>query len=319
MGSNKEVLWLGSVLNHDGLVHYKGEAPSATQWSKGLITGLGDFVNVQVFAPMWDSLYPKGKLFPANKKFLDGSLNQNVVPYLNFPFLRTTSVALSIVNKVVKHIRKYGEPLAIVIYNTYPHYIKAAKILKKLYPRVKWITLVLDLDDPLDDDWVSFERDINGSDGSVFLSWWGFSNSRVYPKIHLDSGWDGPLPIVNEALDNNFLYAGKMSDEGGIGKLIDVINNFPDDSVYFDFYGKGKNEKLLQLAKVDKRVRLFGFVTDDQLKMACCKASVLLSPRDVDFQGTKMIFPSKILYYLKFGKPIISDRLPGLSLLHRGS
>lgn len=38
-----------------------------------------------------------------------------------------------------------------------------------------------------------------------------------------------------------------------------------------------------------------------------------MNPLDINFYGTRIIFPSKILFYLKFKRPIYSPQLPGVS------
>ncbi|WP_431293732.1 glycosyltransferase family 4 protein [Pedobacter sp. P26] len=312
---NKEqVFWCGSVLNHAGLERYKGETPAATQWSRGLITGIqNNEVNVKLFAPVWDALFPKGKLFPGDAKYLDESYNQTLVKYINAPVLRTSSVALSLKFQIKKALGSGNKPLAILNYNTYPHYVKALKSIKKEYPDIPWINIVLDLDDPLTDNWGGFLNDTKESDGCVFLSWWGYQNAPVSNKLHLDSGWSGSLPVNVLSKRKKIIYAGKLFDYGGVQDVVDAISLVADRDVEFIFYGKGSHEGLNKLAAVDSRVVVKGFVSDDELHKACCEATGFLSPRDVNYHGTKMIFPSKILFYLQYRKPIISQLLPGLS------
>lgn len=309
------IFWCGSILNHDGILSYKGEAPSATQWSKGLISGFEqNGINVTCFSPIWDSLFPKGKLFPGNVKYLDSKIDQKLIRYLNFPFLRTQSVANALSKRILQEIKTNGNPLAIITYNPYPHYCLALERVIKKNNNIVWINLVLDLDDPERDNWGNFLNSTNKAKGNVFLSWWGYVNAPINNKLHLDAGWDGKYPqIVYDSLPKRFVYAGKLSKEGGIDDLINTIRIFPRQDVQFDIFGKGNNPDLNSLASVDSRVKLHGFVTDDILDQVCRMATGFLSPRDTNFHGTKMVFPSKLLFYLKYRKPIVSSLLPGLS------
>jgi glycosyltransferase involved in cell wall biosynthesis len=104
-----------------------------------------------------------------------------------------------------------------------------------------------------------------------------------------------------------------MSKIGGVDVLIDAIRNFKNENVVFEFFGKGKYQPLIKLAEEDSRVSLKGFVTEEELELAMYNADALLSPRDLLSNQFIMIFPSKLLYYLEFGKPIISTPLPGVS------
>lgn len=314
MNNKKTVFFCGAVLTHEGLKKYKGETPASSIWIRGFLTGLtANGVDVKCFSPIWDSLFPKGKLFPGNIKFLDPKIKQILVRYLNFPFFRTYSVAYSLKRKIEAALKLENNTVTIINYNTYPHYSIALKKIAKKYPELIWINLILDLDDPIKDNWGKFTTDTIGSKGFIFLSWWGFQNSPVKNKMHLDGGWTGKLPTPKQNNEIVFLYAGKFDVYGGIKEIIDAILLMKDENIVFEFYGKGFYQPLTDLSLVDKRVKVIGFVTDEELDKACKKATAFLSPREFDFQGTKMIFPSKILFYLKYQKPILSALLPGLS------
>ncbi|MHB0755256.1 glycosyltransferase [Polaribacter sp. M15] len=308
------ILWCGAALNFNGLKRYKGEPPSASQWIKGFLQGIeANQVKVEGFAPIWDAYFPKGKLIPGQQKFLDQSLNQKIVRYFNLPFLRKFSVAKTLSRKIHTSIMKNGTPLAILNYNTYPHYCNAIKKVIAKYPDIIWINVVLDLDDPEKDNWVKFKKDTEGSAGAIFLSWWGYKNSPLPNNLHMDCGWSGNLPNYKIPEDKIFVYAGKMAEYGGLNVLLDAIQQIDNPNVIFKFYGKGTNAKLMELAEKDKRIYVGGFVTDEELHDVCENAFAFLSPRDNKHQGTKMIFPSKILFYLKYQKPVLSSLLPGMS------
>ncbi|WP_414617530.1 hypothetical protein [Dyadobacter sp. 32] len=311
--NNSLIFWCGAILNHKGLKRYNGETPAASQWSRGLLNGLiQSKVDVKVFAPIWDSYFPKGTLVPNNSSCLESNFDQTEIPYINLPYLRTESVALSLYYKLENSIKE-KKPYAILNYNTYPHYCKALKKIKLKYPEIKWINIILDLDDPLKDNWSKFLKDTEGSDGSVFLSWWGFEHAPIRNKLHLDGGWDGLLPENITPITPIFLYAGKFAKYGGIQDIIKSIQSYPRQNVIFEFYGKGRCRELEELAKYDNRIQIKGFVSDEELDEGCKRATAFLSPRETEFQGTRMIFPSKILFYAKYQKPIISPTLPGLS------
>ena len=310
------IIWCGSVLNFRGLSQYRGETPAATQWSRGLLRGFQENgIGVRGFAPMWDALFPKGRLFPGASDCLEESISQTTVPYINLPGIRPTSVAWSLHQRLHRHLASGRRPLAILNYNPYPHYCRAIEPIARRHPDIPWVNVVLDLDDPMVDGWVAFKEATAASRGNVFLSWWGYCHAPGDAKLHLDGGWE-VAPAYSTAASSDtktFIYAGKFAGYGGIGEILEAIRGYSRPDVFFDFYGKGSCEQLSQLAAADPRVRIRGFVPDAELEEACRKAYAFLSPRDLDFQGTRMIFPSKLLFYLKFRKPVLSPLLPGLS------
>lgn len=310
----KQVFFCGALLNHEGIKKYKGEGPAPSNWIRGFFLGLiANDIQVKCFSPIWDALFPKGRLFPGKKEYLDNLVPQVLVKYLNFPSLRTFFVAHSLQRAITKCLKNGDKPIAILTYNTYPYYCKALKMVIKKFPEIPWFVVVLDLDNPEKNNWQVFLNDSEGSRGCTFLSWWGYQNAPIENKHHMDCGWNGTLPEIKNNELKTFLYAGKYSKAGGLDEIINAITLFKDDNIVFEFYGKDHYPKLLELASDDKRVKVMGFVTDEELDIACQNATAFLSPREFDYQGTKMVFPSKILYYLKYRKPIISAMLPGLS------
>jgi hypothetical protein len=313
-----EIFWLGSVLNFEGLKRYKGESPANSIWTNLFLRGLkSQNNNITIFAPIWDSLFPKGLIVPGKKKYLSKEFNSVIIHYFNILGIRSISVTVGIVISVLLYIRKKKlskTKIFLLNYNLYNHYVWACKILIRLNKNIIWVNVNLDLDDPLKDNWKEFLNKSKGSQGNIFLSWWGYVNAPIKSKLHWDFCWDGAKPFINLIPKVKiFVYAGKFADYGGINDLISLISSFKEKDVFFDFYGKDYNQNLFTLSQFDSRVRIHGFVTDDVLEKACSEAWAFLNPRDVNFHGTRMIFPSKILFYLKFKKPILSPPLPGVS------
>jgi len=270
-------------------------------------------VPVEGFSPIWDALFPKGRLFPGDKRYLEPDIPQTLIRYLNFPGLRTRSVAYSLEKRISARLRTGIKPLAILNYNPFPYYCRALDKIAQQNPEISWVNMVLDLDDPARDNWNAFKHATRRASAAVFLSWWGFCNAPIKQKLHLDCGWEGDFPKVKNSDNNVFVYCGSMGNFGGIRDIVEAIRIFPHNNVRFDFFGKGFNEELKRLAATDRRVRFCGFIPDAELEQECQKATAFLCPRNLEYQGTKMIFPSKLLFYLKFQKPVICPHIPGLS------
>lgn len=80
-----------------------------------------------------------------------------------------------------------------------------------------WANVILYLDDPIKDNWKAFLSKSKGSEGNIFLPWWGYINIPIKPKLNWDFCWDGGKPLVN--LNRNlkiFVYIEKFADYGGI-------------------------------------------------------------------------------------------------------
>jgi glycosyltransferase involved in cell wall biosynthesis len=60
------------------------------------------------------------------------------------------------------------------------------------------------------------------------------------------------------------------------------------------------------------RVTDLGMVTEGELERLAFSADVLVNPRPVRSDDSCMNFPSKVLDYMSYGRPIVSTRAPGL-------
>lgn len=318
MGS-KNILFVGSVLNESGVKKNLGVSAAAAQWSRGLLTQLQNHVDsLHVLNHVWDRTFPFGNLLPGKKDDLPKNYNNTLVRYINLKGIRERSLTLGLYNGFKEITKQDASPDIILFYNAYSYNISLAKKVKQHFPDVKLILIVLDYPDPEPDNWASFQNDTKIFDGCIFLSWWAYENAPIKNKIHIDSGWSDNIertPDINDNENIVFIYAGKMEKYGGINKLIEAIKNIPKEyeNFRFEFYGKGESLDLIQLAKVDKRVLLKGFVSEKELESAFKRANALLSPLDLTFGDNKMVFPSKIMNYLRFQKPIIASKSKGIS------
>ena len=92
-----------------------------------------------------------------------------------------------------------------------------------------------------------------------------------------------------------------------ISYLIKAFNCIKEDKkLELWLCGKGNYQDIKSLVSQDKRIKFKGYVQKSKLEKLCNKADILVNPRQADGNNTN--FPSKILFYLSFNKPIISTK-----------
>lgn len=306
---------LGNACTDKATMRYKGVSQASSNWLAGLMRGIeAAGGTATAFAHVHDALWPKGYLFPGKREDLEPSVKQVLVRYGNVPTLRNAWLTKALVAAVSRHIKKNGVPDALLTYNLYPYYVEAAKIIAQKFS-IPWVPIVLDLDDPEANNWAEIRSIESVAKAYVFLSWWAYLNAPCAQKLHLDGGGEmivrDSAPV--ESGTRTAVYAGKIADYGGVELLANAIKGVQSPAARFVICGKGKSEVLEKLAEADKRVTLAGFVPDAELAKICQTAHLFINPRPNDFQENKMIFPSKILFYLGYGVPLVSTWTPGLS------
>lgn len=109
------------------------------------------------------------------------------------------------------------------------------------------------------------------------------------------------------------LYSGSLLSVYGIVTFAKAFTQVPFTDAELWIYGKGDAEaKIIDLAKVDSRIKYFGFVDNKEIKVSHSKANLLVNPRPTNLPDSKYSFPSKILEYMLSGTPTLVTRLPGI-------
>lgn len=310
-----KAIWIGGVFSEEALAKYRAVNQAQNRWSIGLINALkkrGWTFHSLAFRA--EQLWPKGAIRPGNVEDFHSSVEPLFVPIWNLPFIRERQLPGAYKRRLQKQIADHGMPDVIISYNPLPWHVPAAEYAAREFG-IPWISITLDLKYP-GERMEHFSELNKYAAGQVILSWWGYENCPLEPKLHLDGGY-GQLhedeADYTEGAKRVILYSGKYTDYGGDDLLADAIEACQRTDVEFWLLGKGENARIEALGKTDPRVKRFGFVSDAELDSLCRRAHVFLNPRPNQFADNLMTYPSKLLFYMAFGKPIISTWTPGLS------
>jgi len=156
--------------------------------------------------------------------------------------------------------------------------------------------------------------------GHVFVSQWAYDHAPVKNKLLMEGGVETWRGQEREALSSvpSVMYAGQLCDAAGVKELLALIDSMPDRQLEFWICGKGVSRDLTQRAGRDQRIKLLGFLCEDELDQRLRAAWVLVNPRSATHEASRMNFPSKLLRYLSYGKPVVTVWTPGISAEYRG-
>lgn len=311
----------GSILDANAFNFSLASNPASSKWLFGFCSGLTSAsVELKVFGHCYERCWPKGRIRPGDVTHLDSRFDNNLVRYWNFPVFRFFSMAANYQKEAEAFIRN-AKPDLLLTYNPYSWNVKAARAMRAKY-NIPWICLNLDFVD-VGVDWQNFQKLAGDANGHLFLSHWGYENAPVRNKIHLDSGVTS-IPAGNAAtipVDTiNIVYLGKLSKSGGLDSLLKLPERINCQNVRFIYGGKGypaAEQSLRALSQKDSRVKYLGFVEEAHVAELFKRATIFLNPRDPDDVVNDMVFPSKIMEYLRYGKTIVSTWTKGLEPIYR--
>lgn len=311
--TSDSVLWVGGVFTEQATMRNSAVSPAANRWQAGLLAAVrraGVRVTLLSVAPQ--RVWPYGRLFPGMPGDCAKGFETVIARYCNIAGIREISAAFALQREAKRLCLSGLRPRALITYNpTRDNILTGRYAQTKL--RIPWVDLCADAYDP-GPDWKTYPTGAERADGHIFLSAYAAATAPFRPVLHLDGGVDcmlkGNCPSPERKV---VLYSGMLSKWGGIDLLLAAFSKMQTPGVELWVCGHGANEVLDHALKSDTRIRFYGLVSEEQLHQLSLQATVFVNPRPSSINGNNMNFPSKVLQYLRYGKPVVSTWTPGLS------
>lgn len=292
----KKVLWLGPIVNPDNISDHKAVSPAANKWQINFINALQrNDVQIVNLSYLPEPKYPKGKLFPIYKHKVR-TISNVQSKYINIPFIKNRSLS----NSLKKNITKFKTADIIITYNSYVPHINAAKYAVSKY-NMKWVNIVAD------------DQCVEGPDLTVFLSYGYYHDSDISSKMHIDGGLYSLESTTDKFNKNVLIFTGALNKWTGIEKFAHDFSKLNIDKFELHIFGKGNSLQLTRLAQANRNIKIKGFVSEEELESNMKKCFAFVNPRPIDIDGSENNFPSKLLEYFKYGKPILSTKTAGVA------
>jgi len=325
-GRNMRLLWLGHLFDEATALSCPAISLAANRWQSGLISGLRDAgCELRMLGHMPEQLWPRGKNWyvcgqkgEAPVPGAGGPILRELVPYLNLPGLRSHVLARQYARALARSLREGPHPDAVLTYNVLPHSLAVARIARRF--AIPWIPVIADAPgDPA--AYRRLEQQFMQAAGCVFLSWDSFERWNGTPKLHLDGGViaapERELDVPLHDGPRIIFFSGNLGPYAGVNLLLDAFAQMHDPDLRLWICGKGSNAKLAQALRKDMRITFFGGVSEQKLTELSRQAWVMVNPRPGHVPGNEHNFPSKVLEYLAYGKPVVSTMTLGLAPCYR--
>ena len=307
------LLWFDGVFNHSTLTKHKSLSPASSFWKTNLILNLQKLgvENITLCCPI-EQAWPLGKLMVNKKNYKSiTGLKAYFFSYLNFPLIREAFKFFILKNKFQKYINSRRKlPKFVVTWSVQgpndkekPE-IKLARLISKKH-HIKWLCLIGEGVTP------------PGATHYMYSCWDAYLNCKYEKKYYLDGGIPDFLSdknISNTKLNNKvFMYIGDLGIHGGALQLAESFNQINNKNIELLFCGKGHNKDLEKLADSNSRIKILGYLNEKKLNQIATNAYAFVNPRPLNFEPNLLNFPSKLLYYFSFEKPVLSTISPGMS------
>jgi glycosyltransferase involved in cell wall biosynthesis len=290
---------------------------AANRWQLGLLGALraaGEPVSIASYAP--EPAWPRGTLAALGSTALPmGGPDDVAIDYVNLPFVRDLFLCAAHVGWLERTAARRGAPEHLLTYNA-PLAYRGLGLEAQRRHGVRWVPVIADL--PKAEQRSRHDADLARAAGRIYLSYGSFVASPHEPKLHLDGGVTRlPPPERSPASTRALLFTGALNRWGGVDQLVEAFAHLHDASAALWICGKGANDRLKRAVAADRRITLFGAVDEDKLRALSDAASAFVNPRPPSIPENAHNFPSKVLEYLSYGKPVVSTWTPGLAPEYR--
>lgn len=322
--ANRHGLWLGPIPSQSALADLPALSPAAVHWERGLFGGMrANGFDLQIISHRPEPLWPRGRLFPgAGASPADVSFPTHLVRHANAPGLRSLALAAAYTRAATRLAARTG-PDFVASFNPLPWHVAAATEVQSRYG-TPWVSFLLD--DVLDDPTLErYARETRRATAHVILSAGAIERvAALLPDsviLHLDGaidGWCGDDSPESGHGSRTVVYSGAHSEEAGMSLLVAAIPYVRASDITFTITGdRGRHQGLAELASRDSRVRVVGYLDPKDLDELCSRAVAFVNPRPPEHGLSLASFPSKLMRYLAYGKPVASTWTAGLAAAYR--
>ena len=316
-------LWLGPMPSHAALTELPALSPAAVLWEEGFFSGLkAQGFELSVVSHRPEPLWPRGRLVRGTRPApADVVFPTHVVGHMNAPGLRTRSLTWAYERKALD-LAAGGAYAFIATFNPLPWHVAAATEIVRRHG-TPWVSFLLD--DVLRDPTLErYARATRLAAGHVILS--KAAAERVTklmpgaPVLHLDGAvdrWRGDDSEPNGPGRPHVVYSGAHTEEAGMSLLVAAIPLVTADVTFTITGDRGHHAGLAHLMTRDARVRTVGWVPPATIDEICRSATAFVNPRPPAHGLSLASFPSKLMTYLAYGKPVASTWTPGLADVYK--
>ncbi len=316
LNKNNYAIWLDGVFSQSTISKNKSLSPASNFWKKNLILNLQKtgLKNIILCCPI-ERAWPLGSLVVNKKRYKSiEKIKSYFLSYLNIPYFREIFKYSILKSNFQKFIIENKKPPKFIITwsvqdpkDKEKAEIKLARYLSKKY-KINWLCLLGEGITP------------PGATHYMYSCWSSYLKCKNPRKYYLDGGIpefkkngkdSKSFPKVNKI--KTFMYIGDLGIHGGALELANDFNNIKNENIELLICGKGQNKEIEKIASYNPKIKILGYLKEKKLNELAYNAYAFINPRPLNYEPNLLNFPSKLLYYLSFEKPVLSTISPGMS------
>lgn len=299
------ILFLAPIFTEQILKNHRATSPAASLWCSTFAKNLNKYEDVHCLSAVNNYIFPIGELFVDGYSYCD-PVPTKMVNYISLPMLRYYIINKNIIHEI-DVIMNHHKINYVITYNTTYINVNIAQYLQNR--GVRWISIYADANND--------KQLLSKADYHLYFSNESFRRSNYKNKLNFEGAIYKNVQDVFIENDNKvFLYTGVIRKENGVDLMLDAFKTLGDKDAILKICGKGNYTGFLAKVKSDSRIHYLEMVDNEELIKLYEEASYYLNPRLSEYIENANNFPSKILDYLSYAKPIISTKTKGINPIY---
>ena len=322
-------LWLGQLVSEELLHSSPAVGVAANRWQLGLLRALhGEGMEMRVRGCTPQPAWPRGPVRAGAHEgaAADRSVKWSMEGYLNLPLVKLRTQHRQLLRAVRREIRSAGPPQVAFSYNAgLPEAFTARDLQRE--QGIPWVCCVADFPIVSQSDIGAARRALTAAyaerqrewvaeaAGRIYLPWVLYQNDPGKRKFYLEGGVNQIHPPAWRADDGSppvMMFAGSLGAWTGIDLLLEAL---PFIRAPFELWISGRGalaERVEAAAARDSRIRYLGLVSQQELASRMSRVDLFVNPRPSAVEDNRYNFPSKLLEYLAWCRPVVSTLTPGI-------
>lgn len=333
------LLFIGCLYSEDKKGGYlemskRGYQYAAQNLQEALIDGLlcNKEVKLHVLSIPSLSTFPKGCTKPkiTDCKFIykNDCLGQSF-GFINLPFLNHIHQ-----NRIDNYIEQWyvrnKKHKVIIVYALLRSQMQYAIAAKQRHPDVKLCIIIPDLPMFMNcnkyykmlglqkNDIEVIDNLLHLFDSYVVLSESMVKQLKISKKPHIVvegiyNNLETNISCMEKLPYKTIMYAGGIQTRYGVFDLIEAFHRIKDEKYRLILCGPClEMEKLNTYLSLDSRIKYYGLVSTEKVRILQGKVTLLVNPRHSFEEFTKYSFPSKTLEYMASGTPVLMNNLESI-------
>lgn len=335
-----KILFLGGVFDDSHIEEITSKTRTyveypANNFQKKILRGLEEcsqkpWVVSAPFLGAWPTAY-SDVIFSGFDRSVRDDSGYTYVHFNNIWGIRNPSRARALKKAVKRFAHDKSDKKLIIVYTPHTPLIEAANFAKRIDPSIRICMIVPDLPQYMNlsekisliyrtfkrFDVKRFMKESRTVDSFVLLT-----EQMKYPLevgdrpyMVTEGIYEPGLPLERSpgGDTSTVVYTGKLNRSFGVIDLLEAFSSVDDPSLRLVICGSGDDKDIVaDYARNDSRIDFKGQVSHEEAASCARRADVLVNPRRNDSEYTRYSFPSKIIDYLSYGKPVVAYRLDGM-------